>query len=192
MFAFYVQGVMSRIKFAFSEAKALAALAFVARERPGLTPFYVSKVFYVAEKQHVNRYGRPIVADTYIAMPEGPVPSTIKNYIDANWHWVSEPEGIADAFVVRRGNGLPKLMPGTAEPKMHHLSETDRECLSEAIVFCDGKTTDELSSITHLDKGWLNADANQPMNYADFVDDDNPYKDQILEMVQESAVYGVL
>ena len=38
----------------FNEGKALAALAYVASERPGLTPFFVSKVFYLAEKEHVN------------------------------------------------------------------------------------------------------------------------------------------
>jgi uncharacterized phage-associated protein len=183
----------AKIKFAFNESKALAALAYVATVHPGLTPFYVSKVFYLAEKWHVNRYGRPIIADTYIAMTEGPVPSTIKNYIDANWHWVSEPEGLGAAFTIRRGNGLPKLMPGTTERHgWGHLSDTDKECLEEAIAFCDGKSTDELSDFTHLHKAWMNADTNQPMDYADFVDDDNPHKNEILQMVRESAVYGVL
>jgi len=182
----------AKIKFAFSEAKALAALAYVASVRPGLTPFFVSKVFYLAEKQHVNLYGRPIVADTYIAMPEGPVPSTIKNYIDANWHWVSEPEGVASAFSMKRGNGLPRLMPGSSDPAVNYLSDTDQECLRNAIVYCEDRSRDDLSSETHLHKAWLNADINQPMDYADFVDDDNPHREQILAMVRESAVYGVL
>jgi uncharacterized phage-associated protein len=183
---------MSRIKFAFSEAKALSALAFVARERPGLTAFFVSKIFYVAEKLHVNRYGRPIVADTYIAMTQGPVPSTIKNYIDGRWDWVSEPEGIRDAFIMERGRGLPKLMPGNREAAVEHLSDTDIECLREAIAFCADKSPDELSLITHQDKAWANAEANRAMDYADFIDDDNPHRNDILRMVQESAAYGVL
>jgi uncharacterized phage-associated protein len=183
---------MAWIKFAFSESKALAALAFVASERPGLTPFYVAKVFYVAEKRHVNRYGRPIVADTYVAMTEGPVPSTIKNYIDENWHWVSQPEGVIEAFTVRRGQGLPKLMPGSREPRLEYLSDSDKECLLEAIAFCDGKSPDELSFLTHLDKAWSNAAVNQPMDYADFVDDDNPHRAEILETLEESAAHAVL
>lgn len=182
----------AKIKFAFSEGKALAALAFVAKRRPGLTPFYVSKIFYVAEKQHVNRYGRPIVADTYIAMTEGPVPSTIKNYIDENWYWVSQPENLSEAFTLSRGKGPPQLMPGTENPKTEYLSESDMECLLDAIAFCEGKTTDELSFITHLHKAWANAETNQPMNYADFVDDDNPNRAQILETLEESAAHAVL
>jgi uncharacterized phage-associated protein len=182
-----------KIKFPFNEGKALAALAYVASERPGLTPFFVSKVFYLAEKAHVNKYGRPIVADTYIAMPEGPVPSTIKNYIDENWYWVSEPEARDAAFTVeKKGRGLPKLMPGRDSPNSGRLSETDRECLKEAIAFCEDKSKDEISDITHLHKAWANTDINQPIDYADFIDDDNPHKDEVLGMVRENAVYSVL
>lgn len=184
---------LAKIKFAFSEGKALAALAFVAQSRPGLTPFFVSKVFYLAEKQHVNQYGRPIVADTYIAMTEGPVPSTIKHYIDQNWFWVSEPAHSAQAYRIHRRQGaLPKLMPGSTSLDFASLSESDKECLLEAIAFCEGKSPEELSFITHLDKAWSNADVNQPMDYADFVDPDNPHRDEILETLQESAVHAVL
>jgi len=189
----YIDGMASeKIKFAFNGSKALAALAYVASERPGLTPFYVSKIFYLAESAHVNQYGRPIVADTYIAMTEGPVPSTIKNYIDANWYWVSEPEAMNEAFTIQRGRGLPKLMPGTTAPRLDLLSETDKQCLKDAIEFCKGKTTDELSDFTHLHKAWANTDINQPMDYADFIDDDNPHKADVLQMVRESSAYGVL
>ena len=59
------------IKFAFSDSKALEALAFIASMRPGFTPLFVSKVLFFAEKWHINRYGRPIIADTYIAMVLG-------------------------------------------------------------------------------------------------------------------------
>jgi hypothetical protein len=65
-------------------------------------------------------------------MTEGPVPSTIKNYIDANWYWVSEPEGLGSAFSIKR-DGLPKLMPGTAEPREDYLSDTDNPSIAEAM-----------------------------------------------------------
>lgn len=73
------------LKFPFHETKALEVLAFIAKTSPGLTPLFVSKILFFAEKWHLNRYGRPIIGDTYIAMPRGPVPSAIKNYIDHNW-----------------------------------------------------------------------------------------------------------
>src|SRR5215471_19270929 len=100
------------LKFAFNEAKAIETLAFIAETHPNFTPFYVSKVLFFAEKWHLNRYGRPIIADTYIAMPKGPVPSTVKNYLDQNWHWVEEPQAFREAIKIQRGKGLPKLVPG--------------------------------------------------------------------------------
>lgn len=180
------------LKFAFSERKAMEALAFVARARPGFTPLFVAKVFFFAEKWHLNRYGRPIIADTYIAMPRGPVPSTIKDFIDAKWGWVEKPEDIEEAITVDRAKRPFRLMPGSREPDLSVLSETDIECLKAAVEFCAIKTADELSAITHHEKAWQRAPVNGPMDYADFVDDENDIRDEILEMAHEHAACGVL
>jgi uncharacterized phage-associated protein len=64
-------------RFAIDEAKALEALVLVAKAWPGITPFFVAKVFFLAEKWHLNRFGRPIIGDTYVAMQNGPVPSAV-------------------------------------------------------------------------------------------------------------------
>ena len=181
-----------KLKFAFSERKALEAMAFVAKEHPGFTPLFVAKIFFFAEKWHLNRYGRPIVADTYIAMPKGPVPSTIKNYIDARWDWVERPEGIDDVFFMDRSGQLPHLMPGKRGSNFESLSESDKECLREAISFCEGKSAEELSWITHREKSWVEAEQNAPMDYFNFIDDDNPHHDEIVDTAIENAFCGVL
>jgi len=180
------------IKFAFDEDKALAALSFIASTKSGLTPLFVSKVLFFAEKAHVNRYGRPIIGDSYIAMPRGPVPSTVKNYIDENWDWVGRPENFDRYVMVAVSAGLRRLLPGEEGPNLDLLSETDRECLVEALEFCQGKSADELSQLTHLEKAWRNAPENRAMSYEDFVDDDNPHRAEIVEMMRENAAYGVM
>lgn len=180
------------LKFTFNEDKALAALAFLASIERGLTPLFVSKVIFFAEKAHINRYGRPIIGDTFIAMPKGPVPSTIKNYIDENWDWVGKPEGFDRFVAIRRPFGLRELHPGEQPPDDTILSESDRRCLQEAAVFCRGKTARQLSDLTHFEKSWLNAPANRPMEYEDFVDDENPNRDDVMGMMRENAAYGVL
>jgi hypothetical protein len=180
------------LKFAFSEVKAIEALAFIAHQRPGLTPLFVSKILFFAEKWHLNRYGRPIIGDTYIAMPRGPVPSTVKNFLDSNWQWADEPASLGEAIAVERGSGWPKLMPGARGPNLEVLSASDVECLEEAIAFCKDKTAAELSNITHFDKAWRSAEPNRPMDYAHFVDENHPDKDAILALAEESAAYGIL
>jgi hypothetical protein len=97
----------------------------------------------------LNRYGRPIIADTYIAMQRGPVPSTIKNYIDERWNWVGKPDGFDDVVVLDGRQGLKRLYPGAQKPDFKLLSRSDIKCLDEAIAFCEDKTADELSAITH-------------------------------------------
>lgn len=180
------------LKFSFNEAKALAALAFIAKTHSGFTPLFVSKILFFAEKWHLNRFGRPIIADTYIAMPLGPVPSTVKDYLDEKWDWVNQPPRFHDFIKIDRTHHTSKLMPGRSEPNLGVLSPTDIWCLQEAIQFCSTKSAQELSDITHLEKAWLSAEQNREMDYSDFIDDDNAHKQEILEIAYENAVYGVL
>jgi uncharacterized phage-associated protein len=185
-------GLKMPLKFAFSSDKALEALAFVANEHPGFSPLFVSKVFFYAEKWHLNRYGRPVIADTFIAMPLGPVPSTIKNFIDQNWDWAEKPEGFDKAIRLERRDGFLRLIAAEKVTEFPRLSESDIECLRDAIAFCRDKTAQELSDATHLEKAWAKADPNRPMDYEDFVDDDNPHKDAVIEMAREASRCAVL
>jgi uncharacterized phage-associated protein len=180
------------LKFAFNEAKALEALAFIAREHPGFTPFYVSKVLFFAEKWHLNKFARPIIADTYIAMPRGPVPSTVKNYLDENWEWLPEPDGLEEAVKIDRSGRFPRLMPVEGHADNGLLSASDMACLRDAIKHCKDKSPDELSHLTHFEKAWKSAEANRAMDYADFIDDDNPHKGEILRIAKENAAYAIL
>lgn len=178
--------------FQFNEQKALAALAFVASEKPGLSAFFVSKVMFYAEKWHLNRFGRPILGDSYIKMENGPVPSTVKNYVDENWDRVEKPAHFDDALKIKRGLWVRWLYRGTGEANFDLLSETDKRCLREAIGFCSGKSKEVLSDLTHEEKAWKEAKPDRPMNYDFFVDDDNPNHAQIVSMMHEQAAYGVL
>jgi hypothetical protein len=182
---------MPRLRFPFSEVRAAEALAFIAGVSPDLTPLYVAKILFYAEKWHINRYGRPIIADTYIAMPKGPVPSTIRDYIEQNWFWVDRPDDLDSAITVDTSGNLPRLRQGTRNADLSILSESDVECLQEAIAFCTSRTSDELSQLAHLEKAWRNAPTNGPMEYEDFIDDDNPHRDEIFEIASENAACGV-
>lgn len=180
------------LRFSFSERKALAALALIASVHPGLTPLYVAKTMYFAERLHINRYGRPIFADDYIAMPQGPVPSAIKDFIDEKWNWVQKPETIEAYIQIDHSSRYAKLMPGQACLDTSALSESDRECLLESLEFCIHKTAEELSAITHRHAAWIEATRNRSMDYRLFVDEDNPHKTEILEFMEENAVSAVL
>ncbi|WP_099185207.1 Panacea domain-containing protein [Sphingobium fuliginis] len=176
------------LRFQFNESKGVEALAYIAQKWSGITAFYASKVLFFAEKKHLNRYSRPIVGDTFIAMPNGPVPSTLYDFIKGKLDHAGDPDAIMRALLIQR-DPYPRIdahRPADQEV----LSPSDIECLEEAISFCRGKSFSSLSGITHQEKAWLDAPQNGPMDYADLIDGDD--QEEILAEAAEFAAYGVL
>lgn len=176
------------LKFALNFTKALEALAYVANRWDAITPFYVSKVMFFADKWHLNKYGRPVTGDTYIAMPRGPVPSTVRDIIEENFEFIEEPTHFKQMIKLEK-RSYKHVHSKVADDKLTSLSESDKECLSEAVEFCRGKSLNELSTLTHRERSWRNAPANRAMDYEDFFDDiDSP----LVEEAREFAAYGLL
>ena len=65
--------------------KIIAAVAYLiqAASEQGLkiTQYDIVKSLFLADKAHLNQYGRPITFDNYNAMENGPVPSTSYNFL---------------------------------------------------------------------------------------------------------------
>lgn len=176
------------LRFQFDERKGVEALTYIAGRWPGVTAFFAAKVLFFAEKKHLNRYSRPIVGDTFIAMPNGPVPSTIYDFIKGRLDQAGDPEAVISALVIE-SSPYPRVTarrPYDADA----LSESDIECLDEAIAFCKGRRFGELSGLTHQERAWIDAPANGPMDYEAMIEGDD--RDLIVEEAREFAAYGVL
>ncbi len=176
------------LRFQFDEKKGVETLAFIAQSWPEITPFFAAKVLFFAEKMHLNRYSRPIVGDTFIAMPNGPVPSTIYDFIKGKLDQAGDPEAIVGAIKV--DDSRYKRVTALREPDLRVLSESDVECLSEAIEFCRGKSFGHLSTLTHQEKAWIEASANTAMDYGYLFEGDE--HGEKLEEAREFSVYGVM
>ena len=176
------------LRFQFDERKGTEALAYMASKWPNITIFYASKVLFFAEKKHLNMYGRPIVADTFIAMPNGPVPSTLYDFIKGNLANSGDPDGFRGAVDV---SDHPTIR-AKRQYDAAILSESDVHCIDAAIKFCWPKGFGHLSQLTHQERAWAEAFANSVMDYELFIDDDNPNRDGILADAREFAAYGVL
>jgi len=182
--------IPSVLRFQFDEKKGVEVLTYIASQWPGITPFFASKVLFFAEKWHLNRYARPIVADTFIAMPNGPVPSTLYDFIKGNLSNSGDPEAFFAAIQIDRDQYLRVNAKRAADEET--LSPSDLECLNEAIQFCRQNTFAFLSSLTHRERSWREADINGPMSYEAMVDDDLPHRSRLIEDLEEFAAYGVL
>ena len=176
------------LRFQFDERKGTEALAYIATKWPNVTVFFASKVLFFAEKHHLNAYGRPIIADTFIAMPNGPVPSTLYDFIKGNFGLSGDPEAFRGAIDTTQH----PLIAAKRAYNSAVLSQTDIECIDSAIAFCRPKSFGHLSQITHQERSWANAPANSAMDYELFIDESNPHREDILAEAREFAAYGVL
>lgn len=178
---------VTMLRFQFDETKGVEALTYIASKWDGVTPFFASKVLFFAEKWHLNRYARPIVGDTFIAMPAGPVPSTLYDFIKGNLDQAGDPQAVASALYIDRGQFAQVRARRAAD--MDVLSASDVECLDEAIVFCRRRDFGTLSNLTHQERAWAEAPTNGPMDYDAMIDDAN--RAVVAEEAREFAAYGV-
>ena len=176
------------LRFQFNERKAIEALTLIAWEWPNVTAFYASKIFFFAEKLHLNRYARPIVGDTFTAMTNGPVPSTIYDFIKGRFDQAEDPDAIVAAIDIQHDKY--RSLKAKRQPNFDVLSKSDVECLNEAISFCKAHKG-SLSDLTHHERSWAEAPSNGSMDYEHMFDDSDGRESKVVE-AKEFALYGVL
>ena len=146
----------------FDRDKALEAIMFVARRLSRPSMHSISKMLYLADKLHLQEYGRLICGDRYIAMEYGPVPSAIydmmkvadgRGSVDVDWD-----ELIQEAIAVRQG----RYIALKREPDMDVLSESEIQCIEATVEQYGGKSFGELTDVTH-DAAWEATDENLPI-----------------------------
>lgn len=179
------------LKFKINKEKALESIVLIASEWENVKSLSLSKCLFFAEKDHMNKYGRPIIGDTYLAMLYGPHSSTVRDYITEDYLLSDHAEEIAAAIKVTRTKKYIKIQAKRA-PRMEVFSNSDLECIRAAIKKCEHTDFDTLIKWTCKEKAWLNAPLNEPMNYEDFIDQDNLYWEAALEEAREFARVGVL
>jgi len=143
--------------FRFDPEKALQAILFVAKNLPGATFHQISKIIYFADKDHLQKYGRLICGDTYVAMKHGPVPSGIYDMLKAvRGDGFSECQDKAQEAIEVQGahTVVPKV-----EPDMDAFSQSDIECLTASIKQYGRLTFSQLADLSH-DEAWKGADEN--------------------------------
>jgi len=173
-------------RFNFNETKTVEALVLIASRWPRITPFFLAKVLFFADRNHLRAYGRPVTGDAYIAMEAGPVPSGVYDMVKGNLDFFGDPDAIVGAIEVPRGNRHYPVIVAKREPKLDLLSETDIKAIEDAIQFCRGKSFQALSSLTHQEPAWLMAPLNGVM------DPELLVPDEMREEVREAAAYTVL
>jgi len=132
--------------------KILEAFAYIAARAPKKNEYNVLKVFYLADKAHMERYGRFIFEDSYAAMTKGPVPSLAYDLIK----------------VIRTAGKIPHSLTAPIQIQGHHevaalrhadedvFSGSDLECIDDILEL---SATKDLGDLSH-DEAWEKTDRN--------------------------------
>ncbi|MDO6474365.1 Panacea domain-containing protein [Alteromonas sp. 1_MG-2023] len=141
-----------------SISRILEAFAYIAERAPAhkKNMYNILKVFYLADKLHMERFGRFIFEDRYAAMAKGPVPSATYDLIKD----------------IRSGKELPFSLNAPVSLDSNHrvniirsadedlFSGSDLLCLDEVI---ERSESEDLGDLSH-DDAWNNTSRNTLMS----------------------------
>lgn len=151
----------------FDADAALTAVLFTVKRCRELgydaTRHSVLKLLYLAEKSHLERYGRLIVGDQYYALEHGPVATRV---YDAIKFVAGERiphsrigQDLKESF--RRCLKVEdRCLTALCEPDLDNLSDSDISCLEEMIGKCGASSFDQLADLSHDDAWEQTVDGN--------------------------------
>lgn len=139
------------------------------------------KLLYLADREALIRWGRPITYDAYVSMRNGPVPSRTYDLISEGVHpdqeslwarWISEPEGYAVSLV--------------AECDTDQLSEAEETLLDEIFEEFGHRNRWDLVEYSHALPEWTDpGDSALPIDYEEILRGAGKSEAEAAEIVKE-------
>ena len=164
--------------------KSLETIVYICQKTDNL--FNIIKTLYYADKLHLEKYGRLITGDFYVAMEDGPVPSGAYDLIKLVRGDVfsyeskiinAHPESAIKA--VRTGKDTK--VTSSRLPNLDYLSETDKECLDKAIEIYAKMDGGKLWDLVHREKSYNKTEKNKPIPLSEIISLDIPNGKDVLE-----------
>jgi len=173
----------NKISFEINSKKTLEAILYVAQKLGGkVNQYNLMKIFFEADRYHLNKYARPVTGDVYIAMPFGTVPSSIKDFVAGNELALAS-MNIEEYPFSKDGH----FIKTKRDPQMDLLSESDVEALDIGISQYGSLNFQQVHDKNHNEKAWLktyHSNPNQAIPFEDMIDSEN---EDILEYLRENS-----
>jgi hypothetical protein len=156
-----------RVKLKPSINKILAAICHVISEAEkchfAITQYDIVKTIFLADKSHLNTYGRPITFDNYAAMIHGSVPSLVYDLLKGNAKSQNElkKQGIKTLGwkKTKASHIAPNCFIYTLDgpAKTQVLSVSDKHALTSALGTVKSLGFSQIRKLTHEDPAYLEA-----------------------------------
>lgn len=162
----------------FDYKKATQAINYLAKKEGGhIDKLKLIKLIYLADRYHLRRNGRPMVNDTYFAMPLGPVGSSVKDIAEFSDFLDSEERGYASKYFAR--GGQDNTIVSVSEVDTDVFSKSEVEALDFVYNEFGKDPASVLVNVTHRYPEWdkfksalqSKETTREPMSYLDFFKD---------------------
>ncbi|PZO63204.1 MAG: hypothetical protein DI498_13760 [Paracoccus denitrificans] len=160
---------MTRVRFKIDYNKCIQGMQFLASKKPGITQYYVGKIFFFADREHLLDWGRPISGDRYVAMNHGPVPSEIYNLVKNDSGMPDELlDMIRDRILFENEGNKIHLFANDDKLNFSALSGSDMEYLDTSLKTYGEMSFGQLRELSHRDAAyeaaWAKPGLNNEMN----------------------------
>lgn len=172
------------LKFRPKFEKIIELLLHLAHVRPGADKYQAVKFFYLADREHLLRYGRPITNEFYYALDYGPVASITLDILNGS-PWPLRQVGIRQLpFDVEEGetkDGYKTAFIRNPSREINRdlFSRSDLQVFEEVVSKYRDASFDDLFKVTHDHFAYKNAWQNRPsgtrraeMKYDEMIDDE--------------------
>jgi uncharacterized phage-associated protein len=142
--------------------KIVELLLHLAHKRPDADKYQAVKFFYLADREHLIRYGRPISFEVYYAMSFGPVASTVLEFLNGD---LSKAEKVGidtlpfkiEIGKAKNGSDTTYIRSPLREVNYDLFSKTDIKVFDEILAKYRDASFDDLFKATHEHFAWKNA-----------------------------------
>lgn len=187
------------VQFNLDYQKLIACLTYFAQHCPDLTKLKAVKLLYFLDKNHLLKYGRPVLGDNYVRMGYGPVPSMtldiINEIIDVNQSKIrmldSENKEYFDQYLKIKPSKYP-VLSAVNDPDMTILSKTEIEALNETVKLYGRYAASTLVNKSHDDATCKKTELNHYIDYKLFFENEkktDPHAMEYFKNLEEDVSF---
>lgn len=179
--------------------KIVELLLYLAHKRPDADKYQAIKFFYLADREHLSRYGRPITYEDYYAMWHGPVASKALDLLEGD-KWVMREAKIpslpfkTEVAKAKNGSDTVYIREPLRAVDFSLFSKSDLRVFDEIVERYRDASFDELKNLTHEHEAYKNAwehrrgnSKRAPMYYEEMIEDEGRRAALIEDLAPVSA-----
>ncbi len=175
----------ARVTFKPKPEKLVDSMLYLSLKEIALDQYKMVKLLYLADREHLRRFGRPITFDKYVAMPFGPVASSAFDLLKGNKVLGIDPSDLP--FDMRKHDKIVVIEHPKREIDRSIFSKSDLMVLDQTVEKYGNMSFDQLYQLTHdhfaYDRAWKSRKTKaDEMRFEDFLAEDASKESRVSDL----------